>query len=56
MPVPKLVPIQYRNEEVLNALVKLTGMNFGYDMNSWKQWLSSSFKVDAPPTRRVREP
>jgi hypothetical protein len=55
-PVPKLVPIEYRNDEVLNALIKLTGRNFGYDMATWKQWLSSSFKVETPPTRRVREP
>jgi hypothetical protein len=55
-PVPKLVPIEYRNDEVLNALVKLTGQNFGYEMNTWKQWLASSFKIETAPTRRVREP
>jgi hypothetical protein len=55
-PTPKLLPIQYRNDEVLKALVKLTGRDFGYDMASWKQWLTTSFQVDKPPARRVSEP
>jgi len=55
-PVQKLVPVEYRNDEVLAALVKMTGRDFGYDINTWKQWVATSFKVDAPPTRRVREP
>jgi hypothetical protein len=55
-PVPRLVPIEYRNDEVLAALVKMTGRDFGYDIPSWKQWIATSFKVEAPPSRRVREP
>ena len=55
-PVQKLVPIEYRNEEVHDALVKLTGRDFGYDIAAWKQWLATSFKVEAAPTRRVRDP
>jgi hypothetical protein len=55
-PTPRLVPIEYRNDEVHAALVKMTGHDFGYDIDSWKQWVATSFKVDAPPTRRVREP
>ncbi len=52
----KLVPIEYRNDEVLRALIKLTGKDFGYDIPTWKQWLATSFKIDTPPARRVREP
>jgi hypothetical protein len=55
-PTPRLVPIEYRNDEVLAALVKMTGRDFGYDIPTWKQWVATSFKIDAPPTRRVREP
>ncbi len=55
-PVPRLVPVEYRNEEVLNALVKMTGRNFGFDIPAWKQWVATSFKIDAPPSRRVPQP
>ena len=55
-PVPRLVPVEYRNDEVLAALVKMTGRDFGFDIPTWKQWVATSFKVDAPPTRRVPQP
>ena len=55
-PVPRLVPIEYRNDEVLAALVKMTGRDFGYDIPSWKRWVATSFKVESAPTRRVLEP
>lgn len=53
---PRLVQIEHRNDEVLAALVKLTGCNFGYDIPTWKQWMTTSFKVEAKPSRRVPEP
>jgi hypothetical protein len=31
---------------VLEALVALTGQNFGYDVAAWKAWLASR---EAPP-------
>jgi hypothetical protein len=55
-PIPRLVPIEYRNDEVLAALIKMTGRDFGYDVSTWKQWVASSFKLDSPPTRRVPQP
>ena len=55
-PVSKLVQVEHRNDEVLAALVKLTGHDFGYDIASWKRWVATSFKVETAPSRRVREP
>lgn len=55
-PVPRLVPVEHRNGEVLAALVKMTGRDFGYDIPTWKRWVATSFRIDAPPTRRVRQP
>lgn len=55
-PVPRLVPIEYRNNEVLSALVKMTGRDFGYDIPTWKHWVATSFQVEAAPTRRVPQP
>ena len=55
-PTPRLVQIECRNDEVLASLVKLTGCNFGYDVPSWNQWMTTSFKVESKPSRRVPEP
>ena len=55
-PVARLVSIEHRNGEVLAALVKLTGRDYGFDVSTWKQWVTTSFKVATPPSRRVREP
>jgi hypothetical protein len=55
-PIPKLVPVTYQNVEVLAALVKLTGRDFGYDVDSWKRWMTTSFKREAKPTRSVPQP
>ena len=51
-PTPRMVQIENRNDEVLAALVKLTGQNFGYDIPTWKQWMATSFKVESKPSRR----
>ena len=55
-PVPQLVPVEHPNRDVLDALVRLTGRDFGYDIPTWKRWVATSFKVQAAPTRRVPEP
>ncbi len=40
------------NEEVLNALKKLTGANFRYDRDAWRGWLRESQKPPTFSTRR----
>jgi hypothetical protein len=55
-PVPRLVPFTFQNVEVLSALTKLTGQDFGYDTDTWKRWVATSFKPDAAPSRRVPQP
>ncbi len=55
-PVARLIQVEHRNDEVLAALVKLTGRDFGFDVATWKQWVATSFKVEKAPSRRVREP
>ena len=42
-PEPRVVPFTYRNVEVLAALQKLTGEDFGYDIPSWRNWISRKF-------------
>lgn len=46
----------YRNVEVLAALQKLTGQDFGYDMEAWRRWVTRSFNPHPNPTRRVPQP
>jgi hypothetical protein len=53
---PKFLTYTYRNVEVLNALEKLTGRNFGYDTAAWRNWISTSFRPDPEPARRVPQP
>ena len=55
-PTPRLVPVEYRNDQVLAALIKMTGRDFGFDILTWNRWIATSFKIDAPPTRRVPQP
>lgn len=38
---PKSTKVVARNERVLEALVALTGKNFGWDEAAWKAWLAS---------------
>lgn len=53
---PKLIRNAYRNTEVLNALQRLTGQNFGYDQAAWRNWLNTSFRPERAPARRVPQP
>ena len=49
---PKIVTYQLRNQAVLDALVTLTGANFGFDQQAWKDWYVSQRKTHAPNLRR----
>ena len=53
--LPQVVAVDHPNVEVLNALVKLTGQDFGYNLPTWKRW-AASFRSDPNPGRRVPEP
>jgi hypothetical protein len=46
----------YRNVEVLGALQKLTGEDFGYDVEAWRRWVTRSFNPNPRPSRRVPQP
>jgi hypothetical protein len=46
----------YRNLEVLAALQKLTGKDFGYDVRPWRDWASREFNPAPKPARRVPQP
>ena len=55
-PEPKVVTFTYRNVEVLAALQRLTGQDFGYDVDSWRRWVARSFNPNPKPARRVPQP
>ncbi len=55
-PFPRSVRVVYRNTEVLGALVKLTGQDFGWDVDAWKTWVRTSFDPDPTPSRSVPQP
>jgi HEAT repeat protein len=55
-PEPGVVTFTYRNVEVLAALEKMTGQDFGYDIAAWRHWASREFNPAPKPTRRVVEP
>jgi hypothetical protein len=46
----------YRNTEVLAALQKLTGQDFGYNVEAWRRWVTRSFNPHPQPSRRVPQP
>ena len=45
-------PPSFQNVEVLATLVKLTGQDFGYDIPTWKRWVSHG----VPPRSHPRPP
>ncbi len=55
-PEPKLVTVSYQNSEVLASLVKMTGVNLGYNIANWRSWLTASFRSEPRPVKRVPEP
>jgi hypothetical protein len=34
----------------------LTKRNFEYDLNAWRRWLRTEFRLEAQPRRKVPEP
>ncbi len=55
-PEPRLETFTFRNVEVLAALQKMTGQDFGYDIDSWRHWVAHDFNPAPKPARRVTEP
>ncbi|MHC5542626.1 HEAT repeat domain-containing protein, partial [Singulisphaera rosea] len=55
-PEAKVATYTFRNVEVLSALVRLTGQDFGYDIATWKRWAATSFHPDRTPVRKVPQP
>jgi HEAT repeats len=55
-PVPRLVTYTYQNVEVLGALIKLTGQDFGYDGSAWRRWISRSFNPNPKAVRQIPQP
>jgi hypothetical protein len=51
-----MVSYTFQNTEVLAALVKLTGQDFGYDGAAWRRWLRTSFQPEPVPAKRVPQP
>jgi HEAT repeats len=55
-PDARVAVFTFQNVEVLAALEKLTGQNFGYDFGAWRNWVSRSFNPNPKPARRVPQP
>lgn len=53
---PKVATFTYRNTEVLAALRRLTGQDFGYDISAWRRWMKLSFNPHPNPVRQVPQP
>jgi hypothetical protein len=51
-PRPKVYTRQVLNQPVLDALVALTGVNFGFNERAWKSWHASQRKRVEVDTRR----
>ncbi len=55
-PSPKMVAVPRQNYEVLQALIKLTGKDFGYEIPTWKRFVETQFRAEPVPARRVPQP
>lgn len=55
-PMPQLVYVSIQNAEVLSALIKLTGQDFGYNVDAWRRWVRTAFQAEKAPARRVPQP
>jgi hypothetical protein len=57
LPEPGVATVTYKNVEVLKALEKLTGQDFGYDSEAWANWFSRSANTNpSKKTRKVPQP
>ena len=55
-PQPQLMTFTSQNVEVLAALNRLTGQDFGYDVDAWRAWVSRSFNPKPVPDRKAPQP
>jgi hypothetical protein len=55
-PSVRFVTTTQRRPEVLEALVRLTGQDFGYDQEAWRNWMRAGFRAEAMPPRVVPQP
>jgi hypothetical protein len=55
-PEPRLLTFTFRNVEVLAALQKLTGQDFGYEVDQWRNWVSHDFNPAPAKARKVAQP
>jgi hypothetical protein len=55
-PTIRYVTMIQRRPEVLEALVRLTGQDFGYDQVAWRNWLRVGFRAEPMPPRVVPQP
>jgi hypothetical protein len=50
---PKVVSMPVKNQAVLDALVAITGQNFGFEPKLWKNWAAAQKKpADTLDARR----
>jgi hypothetical protein len=49
---PTIVSRQLSNRPVLEALVSLTGVNFGFDKGKWKAWYAAQHRQPGMDARR----
>lgn len=55
-PIPQTVIDPLPNADVRAALRTLTGQDFGYDIDVWRSWLRTAFRVENAPVRHAPEP
>ena len=53
---PRLIQEVFPNEAVRSALVQLTGVDFGFDLDSWRQWSRTEYRAEPVASRRVPQP
>ena len=49
---PKVFSVPMQNQAVLDALVALTGQNFGFNPRAWHAWFNAQKKAEAVNARR----
>jgi len=51
---PKMVKIPVQNQEVLDALAKITGVNYQFNVAAWKSWYAQQRKNQQPTSGDAR--